>query len=297
MAQDDIQGQVVDGAGNPVEDAIVELTRSYQSNPADEQVVLRTTTDSNGEYRFFYHPDGDGTTQEWHVSAYSHDGTAYVNSFNNPGVTAELPSNAIPDSVIHQYQFNSGSGATITDVTGSDDLSLFGTYTWLSDGINFNGGYAEGVKDYSALYTQFSLSADIEINTSDTPDLFCGLTRDIGPRYGFVLSNDLDKWEIFVTDENGNQDTVRSDTITETTRLRATLTYDNGDYQFYVGDSLIYDETNTGLSGALTDSTDLYYLFVGGDPNDSNRTPDVDFYDLYVADAVWGTDEINQVSG
>jgi len=112
MAQDDIQGQVVDGAGNPVEDAIVELTRSYQSNPADEQVVLRTTTDSNGEYRFFYHPDGDDTTQEWHVSAYNHDGTAYVNSFNNPGVTAELRSNAIPDSVVSRPADNSSDTAT-----------------------------------------------------------------------------------------------------------------------------------------------------------------------------------------
>jgi len=104
MAQDDIQGQVVDGSGNPVSGAIVELTKSYQSSPQDEQVVRRVTTDSNGNYIFDYHPDGDGTTQEWHVSAYSHDGTAYVNSFNNPGVTAELPSNAIPDSVIDNFE-------------------------------------------------------------------------------------------------------------------------------------------------------------------------------------------------
>ena len=89
MAQDDIQGQVVDGAGNPVSGAIVELTKSYQSSPLDEQVVRRTTTDANGNYIVEFHPDGDGTTQEWHVSCYNHDGSAYVNSFNNPGVTAD----------------------------------------------------------------------------------------------------------------------------------------------------------------------------------------------------------------
>src|SRR6056297_3578794 len=104
MAQDDIQGQVVDGSGNPVSGAIVELTKSYQSSPLDEQVVRRTTTDSNGNYIFEGHPDGDGTTQEWHVSAYNHDGTAYVNSFNNPGVTADLPSNVIPDGLVDNFE-------------------------------------------------------------------------------------------------------------------------------------------------------------------------------------------------
>jgi len=102
MAQDDIQGQVVDAQGNPVDGAIVELTKSYQSSPTGQEAVQRTTTDSNGNYIFEGHPDGDGTTQEWHVSAYNHDGTAYVNSFNNPGVTADLPSNTIPDSAILQ---------------------------------------------------------------------------------------------------------------------------------------------------------------------------------------------------
>jgi len=100
MAQDDIQGQVVDAQGNPVSGAIVELTKSYQSSPTGQEAVQRTTTDSNGNYIFTGHQEGDGTTQEWHVSCYNHDGTAYVNSFNNPGVTADLPSNAIPDSAV-----------------------------------------------------------------------------------------------------------------------------------------------------------------------------------------------------
>jgi len=106
MAQDDIQGQVVDAQGNPVDGAIVELTRSYQSSPDSRGDVFRTTTDSNGNYIFTGHQEGDGTTQEWHVSCYNYDGTAYVNSFNNPGVTADLPSNAIPDSEVLQPTTN-----------------------------------------------------------------------------------------------------------------------------------------------------------------------------------------------
>ncbi|HMA77781.1 MAG TPA: carboxypeptidase-like regulatory domain-containing protein, partial [Candidatus Paceibacterota bacterium] len=126
MAQDDIQGQVVDAQGNPVDGAIVELTKSYQSSPLDEQVVRRTTTDANGNYIFEFHPDGDGTTQEWHVSCYNHDGTAYVNSFNNPGVTADLPSNAIPDSVVHQYPVSTFTTSTWSDAVGSADMTVNG---------------------------------------------------------------------------------------------------------------------------------------------------------------------------
>jgi len=142
MAQDDIQGQVVDGSGNPVSGAIVELTKSYQSNPTSRERVFRTTTDSNGNYIFTGHPDGDGTTQEWHVSAYSHDGTAYVNSFNNPGVTADLPSNAIPDSVIDNFEdYPDGpydeNGETLSDFYGGD-LASFDRQT----GTVFEGTHA-----------------------------------------------------------------------------------------------------------------------------------------------------------
>jgi len=120
MAQDDIQGQVVDGSGNPVSGAIVELTRSYQASPTDEQVVRRVTTDSNGNYIFEEHPDGDGTTQEWHVSAYSHDGTAYVNSFNNPGVTADLPEFAIPDGLVDNFE-----GVPDGPYASGDDITTY----------------------------------------------------------------------------------------------------------------------------------------------------------------------------
>jgi len=185
MAQDDIQGQVVDGAGNPVEDAIVELTRSYQSNPADEQVVLRTTTDSNGEYRFFYHPDGDDTTQEWHVSAYNHDGTAYVNSFNNPGVTAELRSNAIPDSVVTQqltawYRFEDGdardyaSNDEYPDQSWDDSTAYDGTVTATYEdagGItDFETGANSGAFDFDGVDDNISNTGLTKFDGSNAND-------------------------------------------------------------------------------------------------------------------------------
>jgi len=149
MAQDDIQGQVVDGSGSPVSGAIVELTRSYQSNPTSREKVFRTTTDSNGNYIFEGHPDGDGTTQEWHVSAYSHDGTAYVNSFNNPGVTAELPSNAIFDSVVDNFEASlyEDQKLSLSDYYGGD-LSAYRRQT----STVYQGSYAlEATSGQSAI--------------------------------------------------------------------------------------------------------------------------------------------------
>jgi len=140
MAQDDIQGQVVDAQGNPVSGAIVELTKSYQSSPTGQEAVQRTTTDSNGNYIFEGHPDGDGTTQEWHVSCYNHNGSAYVNSFNNPGVTADLPSNVIPDAS-NEWPLDEGSGTVGNDVVGGVDVS-FNFENWVS-GSKYVGGFAK----------------------------------------------------------------------------------------------------------------------------------------------------------
>jgi len=152
MAQDDIQGQVVDAQGNPVSGAIVELTKSYQSSPLDEQVVRRTTTDANGNYIFEFHPDGDGTTQEWHVSCYNYDGTAYVNSFNNPGVTADLPSNAILASGLDHIHLSQNLDAADPwlDEGGSNDATAQGNPTLVPSGIN---GYQSVDLDGDDYYT------------------------------------------------------------------------------------------------------------------------------------------------
>jgi len=153
MAQDDIQGQVVDASGDPVEGAIVELTRSYQSSPTTEETVVRTTTDSNGNYIFEIHPDADDSTQEWHVSCYNYDGTAYVNSENNPGVTADLPRSLIPDSEgDHQWNYTEGSGTEVNDSIGSLDLDFTSISGWPTD-AGVGGTYAQldGSNDFAIL--------------------------------------------------------------------------------------------------------------------------------------------------
>jgi hypothetical protein len=201
MAQDDIQGQVVDGAGNPVSGAIVELTKSYQSNPVERGDVFRTTTDSNGNYIFIGHQEGDGTTQEWHVSCYNHDGTAYVNSFNNPGVTADLPSNAIPDGEHVYVTERTNNTARHDSLSTPFDLSTAtdeGTITGFTDpravDIRPDGTSIFICDNKDNSIEQFDLSTPYDLSTASSGGTFSTITPhgiDISPSgEDAILTND-----------------------------------------------------------------------------------------------------------
>ena len=196
MTENDIQGQVVNATGEPVSGAIVELTRSYESNPIGEESVFRTTTDSNGNYIFEGHPDGDGTTQEWHVSAYSHDGTAYVNSFNNPGVTAELPSNAIPDSGVARWTLDDADteSGTAIDVWGRDSDSITqndATINGATTGVNGANQTYSTNEAYSFDGTDDYLQTPVDIDSSALPEMSIACWVNInGAQDTIIWSND-----------------------------------------------------------------------------------------------------------
>jgi hypothetical protein len=94
MASDDIQGKITDVDGNAISGATVYLFS--QDNTTE---VTSTVTDSNGNYIFGSHPDGDSTTQNWHVVAEYDDGSNYYNTYSKPYVDAQL-SSVLPDSVV-----------------------------------------------------------------------------------------------------------------------------------------------------------------------------------------------------
>jgi hypothetical protein len=105
MASDDIQGQVTDSNGNAVTNAVVALWS--QSNPNN---VVTTQADASGNYLFEDHPDGDGTSQNWHLAAYDpSDGTRQFPSLHS--VSAQLLP-AIPDSVVSRPDDNFTSNLT-----------------------------------------------------------------------------------------------------------------------------------------------------------------------------------------
>jgi hypothetical protein len=106
------------------------------------------------------------------VSCYNHDGTAYVNSFNNPGVTADLSSNAIPDSVLTKnlvawYRFEDGDARDYTatlNATFADSTAYDGTVTGATH--NTTGGVTDFKNGSSSGVFEFTGSGEIIDNTS-----------------------------------------------------------------------------------------------------------------------------------
>jgi len=298
MAQDDIQGQVVDAQGNPVDGAIVELTKSYQSSPLDEQVVRRVTTDSNGNYIFEEHPDGDGTTQEWHVAAYSHDGTAYVNSFNNPGVTADLPSNTIPDIGMFQsplYQYTPATGLDANDgqtasawteqLAGAGDATAVGAPKYRADQAG-----SESV-EYDAVDDGHDFPTDGDLPTGSGPvsfaaTVYCKSTADIDAVVSYgnqttgsrIIFGYNDGGQVR-TSLYGGAGNASGGSISTGQWITMGAAISTDDLESYLNGASV--ATDTSASPSLDDAN----RSIGYAKADSGRYADIYLYDLVICDA------------
>lgn len=142
MADDDIQGQVVDQDGNTVANAVVALWKQDAPNQ-----VITTQADSSGNYIFDSHPDGDGTSQNWHLAAYDpNDGSRQFPSLHSVSSQLDI---GIPDSgLLHNYDWSdeSTTTSTVPDLAGTDDLT--GSFTDLNGSINgVTAGSFDGLDD------------------------------------------------------------------------------------------------------------------------------------------------------
>jgi hypothetical protein len=129
MANDDIQGKITDVNGNEISGATVYLFS--QDNTTE---VISTTTDANGNYIFTGHPDGDGSSQNWHVVAEYDDGANRYNTRSKPYVNAQL-SPTIPDSGNLQWRVT----GTELSVAENDSVSTWGDQVGSND-LSANGG-------------------------------------------------------------------------------------------------------------------------------------------------------------
>lgn len=83
-----LTGQVVNSSDNPVEGAVVEVSLQLQSE-SERSKTIRRETDVNGEFDIELHPDGDGSDQDWHITARYVDGEDF-NSVSEPRKSADL---------------------------------------------------------------------------------------------------------------------------------------------------------------------------------------------------------------
>lgn len=136
MASDDIQGTVVDSSGTAVEGAVVEVAPASTDGTPDSDKAVVTTTDNNGNYLIENHPEGDGTSQEWHISAYNWDGSSWINVYTQPGVTAELTA-PIPDSDTLGFEdmtdWSVVNGSQVSDRVHNGSYSYYSTSNYTNE--------------------------------------------------------------------------------------------------------------------------------------------------------------------
>lgn len=219
MANDDIQGTVTDGSGNPVQGATVAL---FLNNGNDGDAVLYTTTDANGNYLFDRHPQGNGMSQEWHITAYNEDGSGQFNSLSKPYVTASLRE-TIPDSVEMQYYGTTWSQGDTTwlDEKSNRDMSLTGdfqdatlsddTEALSSDGTDDHGETTLPSTLEGTALVSFSAELAFEYTSSDFHRL-TGVRNTIGGQWfhisvGADANAGLDSGNMYVTldDQDGSR--------------------------------------------------------------------------------------------
>lgn len=110
-----IDGQVLAEDGTPLVGAIVEITDHVVGND-DRGDVIRRETDLNGEFEIEYHPEGDGTSKQWHLMIRDKNGEQLFNAVSEPRRDASLKSGLtffVRDSQDETVQ----SGEILTDHT------------------------------------------------------------------------------------------------------------------------------------------------------------------------------------
>lgn len=230
MASDDIQGTVTDSGGNTISNAIVALWK--QGSPNN---VITTQADSNGNYIFKDHPDGDGTSQNWHLAARDpNDSSRQFTSLHS--VSASLT--AIPDSGISRWTFDDADteSGTAIDSWGTNDGTINGVTTGAS-GANqtyaTNESYSfDGGDDYIALGTDSSLTMG-----SGDYSIACWFQTSTVANQVFIACDDNSSsngyYFLFLRDEGDVRFTLSSDGGTSNRSINTTQTNTLDDSNWY----------------------------------------------------------------
>jgi hypothetical protein len=289
MANDDIQGTVLDEAGNPIEGAIVELTLS---NGDSGDGAVYTTTDANGDFIFEGHPQGDGTSKEWHIKTYYEDGGGAYNVRSRPKVSAALPEGGlIPDSAASQFKFDEGSGTTLTnEFSGQPDATINGA-GWISDGdlvsgfgLDFGGGsdYIEINSNYGFVdgSSQFSFAKTINLENADFDEMVWN--QSDGSNYIFavnVSANTSGDITAGYFDGSAWMFERSISPSSPTSRLRLGVAFDpiNDDANLFINGSQLSDSDDSGgANGSLTSGN-----YIGA------KTNDLDYASMVGDNPVW----------
>jgi hypothetical protein len=199
------------------------------------------------------------------------------------GQIIEIEVTDIPDSAIHQWKFDEGSGTTAGDSNGNNDLSLSGM-TWTSD-ASAEGGYVldfdgtDDTADGSAISAfapsndhSFAITLDLD-NFNTNPSAAeqvgvssngSGINSEIGISFGNSTS---DRYELAFYDSNSNLvGTGSADVSAYSGLTRICHTWDSSalSLNIYInGSSVSNDSNGANIDGASSG----FYLGHNGNDN------------------------------
>lgn len=267
MATDDIQGQVTDSSGNAVGGAIVALWS--QDNPNN---VVTTQADSSGNYIFDSHPDGNKTTQNWHLAAYDpNDGSRQFPSLHtiSSQLYPPIPDNGMFQSPIYQYWAGSyrgsdgDSGFAYPEVVTGSSASNVGGPTFRIDQSGFSAAEYDGSNDghdalTGALPTgavQVSFAALVYVPSSHTGRVFAYGSGNNGESILLGVRND---------------NTVEATVLGSSYSFATGGTYPTGEWMT-IGASFDTDTADAVLNGAFVATNS------GNNYNISNQTAGIGY--------------------
>jgi hypothetical protein len=201
----------------------------------------------------------------------------------------------IPDSVIHRWQFNGGSGSTANDSVGANDGAISGaTYTTTSaegdSALQFDGtdDYVD-ISNIDLLAGGFAISVWIKTTSSgnsinDAPAVIAENDSSENPEYRLIIQDGNIEFL-----SQGNQFSHTA-SLNDGTFHHVVVTRNSGTLEFYIDNSSVFTTTYTNT----TTNNQTTRIGANGAFNSSNNF-DGTMDDLAIADDGFSADDVDSM--
>jgi hypothetical protein len=195
------------------------------------------------------------------------DAAGNLSAFSNTASATTSASSGTP-GLVAAYDFNAGSGTTVSDVSGNGNTGTIVNATWTTSGkyggaLSFNGANAQVViNDAASLHLTSAVTLEAWVNPSTAPT-----------GWQDVIYKAVDNYYLEGSSTNGNKPgtgvlltssveplAYGSAQLAASTWTHLAMTYDGPTVKIYVNGTLI---SSTAQSGTITTSTNP--LQIGGD--------------------------------
>jgi chitodextrinase len=214
-----------------------------------------------------YNDTGLAASTSYSYRVQATDAAGNLSLFSNTASATTSASSGTP-GLVAAYDFNAGSGTTVSDVSGNGNTGTIVNATWTTSGkfgnaLSFNGTNAQVViNDSASLHLTTAVTLEAWVNPSSAPT-----------GWQDVIYKPLDNYFLEASSTNGNKPgtgvlltssaeplVYGSARLAASTWAHLAMTYDGTTLKIYVNGTLA---SSTAQSGTMTTSTNA--LQIGGD--------------------------------